>query len=273
MVKYIKLQQIPEIVFATSVRTEDYKNSFEPKPRGKTFLEITYISEGGLEITLSDGRVLTAPKNSVICNTHTEAVKLGCKGLHGHHTVEFAFPDSFAEEDTEDAVCLPFLMEFSEQGSIHRLIDEIIAVNTMHSKGKLSTIGLFFRLLDTIDRYARNFKDSNAYYYSRYIKATKNYVYKHLYDPILQADIAEHLGISPEHLCYVFKKSEGIPLMQFINIIKLERIRSLMENEEFTLAKAASLYGYTDPNYVSRLHKKYFGYNITDIKKGRLLYF
>ncbi len=273
MLKYISLKEIPKIVFASSINTEDYKNSFTPQPKGKTFLEITYISEGELEIEFESGKKLIAQKNSVICNTHTEAMKLSCKGCHGHHTVEFVFSDCYTEEKSEGSLCLPFLMHFTEEGKIHRLIDEIIAANTMHSKGPFASVGLFLQLLDAIDRCAENLKDSNAYYYSRYIKAVKNYVYKHLGEPILQSDIAEHLGVSPEHLCYVFKKSEGIPLMKFVNLIKLERIRLLMENEQFTLAKAASLYGYSDANYVSRLFKKYFGYNITDIKKGRLLYF
>ncbi len=273
MVKYIKLQEIPEMVFAMSVAAEDYKNSFIAQPEGRTFLEITYVSQGTLEIELSDGRKFYAPKNSVICSTHTEDMKLYCKGSHGHHTVEFAFHDCYTNENTEGALCLPFVIHLSEEGRIHRLIDEIIATNTMHSKGPFASTGLFLQLLDAIDRTAKNPKDRNAYYYSRYIKATKNYVYKHLTEPIKQRDIAEHLGVSPEHLCYAFKKSEGIPLMQFINRIKLERILALMENEDFTLARAASLYGYSDPNYVSRLYKKYFGYNITDIKKGRLLYF
>ncbi len=273
MTKYIKLSEIPQIVFALSIRTEDYTNRFDPMPEGKTFLEITYISEGELEITLADGKILRAPKNSIFCNPHTSAMSIRSNGRHGHHTVEFVFPDSYVDESTEGALCIPFLLHLTEEGEIHRLIDEIIATNTMHSKGALACTGLYFQLLDAIDKRARNLKYSNSYYYSRYIKAAKNYVYKHLNEPILQSDIAEHLGISPEHLCYVFKKSEGVPLLHFVNRIKLERIRALMENEQFTLAKAASLYGYADPNYVSRLYKKYFGYNITDIKKGRLLYF
>jgi YesN/AraC family two-component response regulator len=37
-----------------------------------------------------------------------------------------------------------------------------------------------------------------------------------------------------------------------------------MEKEPVHLYEAAALFGYSDPNYVSRLFKKYYGYNITD---------
>ena len=79
----------------------------------------------------------------------------------------------------------------------------------------------------------------------------------------MQRDIAAHLGITPEYLCSIFKKSEGVSIMHFINTVKLTSIRSLMEKDGLTLAQAAHLYGYADPNYVSRLHKQYFHINIT----------
>ena len=52
--------------------------------------------------------------------------------------------------------------------------------------------------------------------------------------------------------------------MYYINRMKLDKIRLLMKNEHMNLNRAAALYGYTDPNYVSRIYKKYYGKNITD---------
>ena len=63
---------------------------------------------------------------------------------------------------------------------------------------------------------------------------------------------------------YVFKKTEGISFQKYVNFEKLEAIKNLMEKEHVHLYEAAALFGYTDPNYVSRLFKKYYGYNITD---------
>jgi len=64
-------------------------------------------------------------------------------------------------------------------------------------------------------------------------------------------------------LCSVFKKVEGISFQKYVNYEKLEAIKNLMEKEPVHLYEAAALFGYTDPNYVSRLFKKYYGYNIT----------
>ena len=100
-----------------------------------------------------------------------------------------------------------------------------------------------------------------------YAGRAKNYIYEHINEPISQRDVAKHLGISPEYLCYVFRRSEGRSLIRFSNELKLENIRDLIATKGLTLSKAAVQYGYSDPNYVSRLYKKYFNKNITDIRK------
>ena len=52
--------------------------------------------------------------------------------------------------------------------------------------------------------------------------------------------------------------------MQFVNKVKLSKICAVMKHENLKLYEAAELYGYSDPNYVSRLFKKYYNKNITD---------
>ena len=53
-------------------------------------------------------------------------------------------------------------------------------------------------------------------------------------------------------------------MVNFINKIKLEKIRELMEKQNLKLYQAAELLGFSDPNYVSNLYKKYYHINITD---------
>ena len=56
-------------------------------------------------------------------------------------------------------------------------------------------------------------------------------------------------------------------MLKYVNTAKLEAVKALMEKERLRLWEAAALFGFSDPNYVSRLYKRYFGKNITDFKK------
>lgn len=82
-----------------------------------------------------------------------------------------------------------------------------------------------------------------AYGNLRYVERAKEYVFENLYKPVKERETAQFLGISPEYFCAVFKNTEGIPFQKFVNRVKLEKIRSLMEKEKMPLCKAAELLG------------------------------
>lgn len=96
------------------------------------------------------------------------------------------------------------------------------------------------------------------------VQKAKNYIRLHINEPITQKEVASYLGISPGYLCSLFQKAEHTPLIQYVNRQKLTEIKILMEQKHLKLNEAASLYGYSDPNYVSRLYKNIFQHNITD---------
>ncbi len=275
---HIQLLGFPDIIFAHTFSAESYQNNLDFPDLAHIMLEITYISEGELTIVLPDGAQVTACERSVICNPYAEPLRVMAKARHEHRTVGCRVPFRFCTPEPCNApmpngkrsietLCLPFLTTaLPENNPILPLIDEIILTHTMHTKGALYCAGLVLQLLARLDGMTHAAGDLPAHHQQRYVKKAKQYIFEHLREPIRQTDIAAHLGISPEYLCNVFKKSEGMPIIYFANRIKLEQIRQLIKNNGITLAEAAELYGFSDPNYVSRLHKKYFGYNITEAK-------
>ncbi len=269
MKKFIQVHGLPTIRFAHKfvhkVTADKYLYTILALPQGQTVMEVTYIVKGVLNCTLPGGETIAILPNSVLCNFRTENIKVCIDGYHEHHTVCFTMPATVTDASDEDGLLLPFVTSLPEgDNKILRFIDEIIHVNTVHTKGKLANAGGFLQMLDAIDRYNRTRADALTYANYKYVKKAKEYIYTHLSEPIRQTDIAAHLHISPEYLCKVFKNGEGIPVMQFVNRVKLEQMRNLLENKSLTLSQAAALYGYADPNYVSRLYKKYFQRNIMD---------
>ena len=102
---------------------------------------------------------------------------------------------------------------------------------------------------------------------TRYTQRAKEYVQKNIYSTITQKSVSDYLSITPEYLCSVFKKVEGTTFKRYVNNGKLEMIKMLIEKEHLHLYEAAAQLGYSDPNYVSRLFKQYYGYNVTKKKK------
>jgi AraC-like DNA-binding protein len=148
---------------------------------------------------------------------------------------------------------------------IERLINDPLPYQESPTRGAIK----FLDLLYEIDRCNRKGRELVIPGEALYTQRAKRYIREHLREPICQSKVAEHLSITPEYLCAVFKKTEGISLIRYVNTAKLSAICSLIEKEHMKLCEAAALFGYSDPNYVSRLFKKYYGYNITDKQRTR----
>ena len=248
----IRILSLPEIAFAHEYGDTIYRNDL---PAKTNCIEVTYIAEGTLTLS-RENTESTAHRNDVLCDLSLAP--------HKHRTVCFFVGFADAEKDENGALCLPLVTEAAKTGKIRALIDEIIRTHTLYGESKCILSGLFLQILGEIHACAVRGGRGADYGNLRYVERAKEYVFENLYKPVKERETAQFLGISPEYFCAVFKNTEGIPFQKFVNRVKLEKIRSLMEKEKMPLCKAAELLGYSDPNYVSRLYKKYFQRNLTD---------
>ncbi len=268
----ILINQIPEVRFAHIYGAESYCVHFMTEVPPNQSIEISYISKGEGRLMLNDGTKIELPTNSLLCFLHKEPVCFETHSYHEHHTVCFSvpfqlLPTDFDDNDDEifEKICLPTAIpSLPEKNRIFALIDQIIMYNTVQKSDRFGCSALVLQLLSMIDQYVREEQNKSTYMNRKYAKKAKEYIFEHLKEPISQASIAEHLGITPEYLCNIFKKTEGVSVINFVNRVKLEQIKVLMKNNSMTLSAASEIYGYSDPSYVSRLYKKYFRCTITD---------
>lgn len=263
---YIRLKNLPQILFAHIFETRKYKTQL---PKDEDLIEITFIVKGRLTLK-QDGVTYCAEQNDVITNLHSSVLLLQSDEPHIHHTICFRVPFELSEQAADRFLFIPLITHTGVNSTkIDRLTAEIIQTHTMHSVSDLTCAGLFLQILDLLHESNKQSGEKILYSNLSYVKKAKTYIYNNLNRPIQQNEIAEYLNISPQYLCSVFRKTEGMPIMTFINKIKLEKIKSLMEKENLKLYQAAEMYGYTNPNYVSKIYKKYFRMNITDIPKNK----
>ncbi len=67
--------------------------------------------------------------------------------------------------------------------------------------------------------------------------------------------IAEHFFISKYHLCRIFNKSLGLPLISYLNTIKIRAAAELMHNEKLNLTDIATRCGFNSPSYFCKVFK------------------
>ena len=253
----IEILSLPEILFSHVYEAEAYRNHF---PARTDFIELTYLAEGALELTVGKERIC-ARKGDLICLLHHEETAVTAEQFHRHHTVGARVEWRFSPEHPTALRSPTVLPADSEH---RRIIDDFLRRTQHYKEFKAEGAAKFLELLCAVDRACRRTRQENLPSEQIYAERAKAYIQDHIREPITQAAVAARLGVSPEYLCTVFKKAEGCPMMQYINRLKLGNIKVLMEHTHLHLYEAAALYGYNDPNYVSRLYKRLFGHNITD---------
>lgn len=255
----IDIVSLPAIGHAHTYEANPYRTQLLAAPN---YIQVTHILEGTLHLSIGE-KTYCAEQGDIVCMLHNQPIALSTPGYHKHHTIA-AFADWHFCNDMYRGLCLPTVTKAADVNKeLYRLIDELISNQVLYRTSPVKGAAVFLQILLLIDSCNHNPKLQMLSGEQRYVQRAKQYIGEHLTLPITQNEVAQHLGISPGYLCSVFKRVEGIPLMRYINHTKLGCIKSLMERENIRLYEAAAMYGYSDPNYVSRLYKRLYGYNIT----------
>ena len=104
----------------------------------------------------------------------------------------------------------------------------------------------------------------------RYYNKAAEYISANLDKKISVEEIAAHTGISSGYLSRLFKEFSGRTIVDYINYLKIEKVKELMGTMNLSLRQAGESVGIGDHNYLSRLFKKYTKlsvreYNLHDI--------
>jgi AraC-like DNA-binding protein len=80
--------------------------------------------------------------------------------------------------------------------------------------------------------------------------------------------LVEKLGYSYQHLSKTFSAIEPVTLERYIILQKIERIKQLIDNNEFTLSEIAFMMDYSSVQYLSAQFHRITGMTVSDYKSS-----
>ena len=83
--------------------------------------------------------------------------------------------------------------------------------------------------------------------------------------------LVEKLHMSYQQLSKLFSKHESITLERYIILHKIERIKELIDQDEYTLSEIAYMMDYSSVQYLSNQFKKETGLTVSEYKKSNKL--
>jgi len=99
---------------------------------------------------------------------------------------------------------------------------------------------------------------------SELIKKAIYYIREHYEENISLNDIAGVVGVSLQYFSKIFKDETGKNYVEWLNRFRIEKAKELMNETGLTIKEVCFKVGYNDPNYFSRIFKKYEGVAPTD---------
>lgn len=232
--------------------------------------ELYYLVKGEREYFIEDrfflvkeGDVVLAPKKVF----HRTAGEGGLRFLL-HFSDNFLhkyFTDGLLEPLMGD-IPLVFRAESRERERIVSLLNTMLAeFNKGEGQNENLQCGYLYQLLFTIangnNTYVpHNRPDERITKIIQYI----NENYNHITDI---EQIAEHFFISKFHLCRFFRKNLGIPLVSYVNTIKVREACALMKNENMSMTQIAMQCGFNSSSYFCKVFKKEKGLSPSDYRK------
>ena len=94
---------------------------------------------------------------------------------------------------------------------------------------------------------------------SRIVLEVEQYITQNYDKELSIRDIAQRVFVTPNYLCYLYKKNTGRTLNQFILDTKMKKARRLVCETNMKFGEIADALGYANQNYFTRLFTKYFG--------------
>ena len=80
--------------------------------------------------------------------------------------------------------------------------------------------------------------------------------------------LVEKLGLSYQQLSKLFSKHEAVTLEKYIIQNKIERIKELIDTDEYSLSEIAYMMDYSSVQYLSNQFKKETGMSVSEYKKS-----
>ena len=105
---------------------------------------------------------------------------------------------------------------------------------------------------------------------SSVVERAKEYITVHFSEELSLDEMAKELGISPYYLSKLFKETVGVNYIDYLTSLRMRYAKEQLSNSDKSIKEICHESGYGDPNYFSRIFKKWTGVTPTEYREGRM---
>lgn len=261
-------------------------------PHSHNFIELVYVVRGeaehifeGESYTLRAGDIFIINPGEV----HTYQLKKGrqmdiINCLFLHNLIRDSLLSELEITNSMDFLYVQPFLNNSERfhhrlnlsngyaAKVSSLLDEMIQEMAFKYPGFQTLIRLrMVELLILLSRYYRGamdltFQDRQAN--SLLTRRISGYLERNYDQKIRMESIAESFNVSVRHLNRMFKASTGTSMIDLLHRIRIQRAERLLRSTDYTITTIATMVGYDDSSFFSRLFVRHVGMTPGKFREG-----
>ena len=137
--------------------------------------------------------------------------------------------------------------------------EEIMPLKNMDQWRKWAT-GALKKLFDLLEM-------QKSHSYPPILKKALAYIGKNYNQPLQLSSVAEECMVTGSYLSRLFSEHLDIKFIDYVNRYRINQSVILLKDKNITIKEASWLVGYQDPNYFSRIFRRYMGVSPSDLEK------
>lgn len=146
----------------------------------------------------------------------------------------------------------------AESGGVHPLyLDSVSGKFAIQIEQAQSIAELLYVSEEMPKAYCTLVKEVSVAAFPSIIKEAVTSIRFNIDQPLSLNAIADTLGVNPSHLSRTFKKALGMTLTDYINKLRIEEAKYLLDHSNDSVTEIASHVGYSDSNYFSKVFRKW----------------
>ena len=221
---------------------------------------LTLVLSGRLKLTYDDGRTVSAGDGEVILQRRGDYYRLEVVGESAAKYIVISY--TVEPEERVRAILPRGVISVSH---IRRIRDEFERAAEIFASRDVCYEPLLRAIVQEIlCSIIKSKSPTVADKENDRATAAHKYISDNFEKKLSSADVAAAVGLSESHLRTVFKKAFGISPMNYLNTVRVDQAKKMLESGIFSLSEIAAACGFANVYYFSTVFK-----SITGISPGK----
>ncbi len=290
MEKYIKtlLEEEITIKHIVTIHYFEHRKDFVFSGEKHNFWELVYVDKGEINVT-ADERFLHMEHGEMLFHRPNEFHTLSANGTIAPNVVIISF--DFVSKVTEFFQNQLFTINQEQKKLLSMIIgeaEECFSTPLNHTKtvqmtkkaspsfGSLQMIKLLLeQLMISLYRSQQNSSDNRKpgpitreHFEQDIVQDVLTFLGENIGNTIRFIDVVNYSNISETSLKTIFSSKMGMGVMRYFNLMKIEKAKQYIREEQYNFTQIASLLSYDSIHYFSRQFKKFTGMSPSEYAKS-----